>query len=400
MRNTRSRRFGVLILAALLASSCSNPEKQKVQHLERGDQYAAEKRDEFAVIEYASALKIDPKFGEARFKLAQTYERLENMRAAAPEYVRAADVLPDNREAQIKATQILLIGQRFGDAQARAKALLAKNPKDVEALLLHAAAMASLRDPEGAIGQIEEALKVSPDSSPAFLNLGAVRMQGGQSKEAEAAFRHAVELAPSSVNAKVALANFLWATERTSEAEGILKEALTLDPKNLVANRMLGMLYVATRRVREAEQPLKVLAESTKTPAARFQLADYYTSVGRRQDAANVLTPLSSNRATFVEAEARLAALEYADNRVAEAHKRLDNVLGRAPNHAGALAMKARWLTTEGKLDEALDRAKAAVAADRQSVAAQFTLATVHDRRGKLLTPSSRSARCCDLTRA
>ena len=68
---------------------------------------------------------------------------------------------------------MLLLAGRFEDAKARVAALLAKNPKDVDALLLHANAMASLRDPAGAIAQIEEALKVSPDSSRAFVNLGA-----------------------------------------------------------------------------------------------------------------------------------------------------------------------------------------------------------------------------------
>src|SRR5687768_18380580 len=91
--NIAIRHAGVLCLAALMASSCSNPETQKRQHLERGDQYAAEKRDEFAVVEYASAVKIDPKFGEARLKLAETYERLNNFGAAFQEYVRAADAL-------------------------------------------------------------------------------------------------------------------------------------------------------------------------------------------------------------------------------------------------------------------------------------------------------------------
>ena len=153
MRNAWIRRLGVLVLAALLLSSCSNPEKEKVQHLPRGDQYAAEKRDEFAVVEYASAVKIDPKFGEARLKLAQTYERLNNLRAAFPEYIRAADALPDDRDAQMKATQVLLLAGQFEDAKARVAALLEKNPKDVEALLLHANAMAALRDPAGAIAR-------------------------------------------------------------------------------------------------------------------------------------------------------------------------------------------------------------------------------------------------------
>src|ERR1700730_10595354 len=98
MRSARIRGLGALLLEVMLSSSCSNPETQKVRHLQRGNQYAAEKRDAFAVIEYASAVKLDPKFGEARLKLAQTYERMDNLRAAFPEYVRAADALPDDRD--------------------------------------------------------------------------------------------------------------------------------------------------------------------------------------------------------------------------------------------------------------------------------------------------------------
>ncbi len=86
MRNATIRGLSGLFLAVLLTSSCSkDPEKQKLEHVARGDQYAAEKRDEFAVVEYASAVKLDPKFGEARLKLAQTYERLNNLRAAIPQ---------------------------------------------------------------------------------------------------------------------------------------------------------------------------------------------------------------------------------------------------------------------------------------------------------------------------
>ena len=206
-------------------------------------------------------------------------------------------------------------------------------------------------------------------------------MQSGEAKAAEAAFRQAIALDPSLVDAKLALANFLWVAGRAPEAEAMLKEALAKEPQHLLANRMLGLLYLSTKRLNEAEQPLKVVADASKAPAARFQLADYYVSVGRTKDAVSLLTPLSSDPATFAEAESRLAALDYAEGRVAEAHKRLDAVLARVPTHAPVLVMKAQWLTTENKLDEALDRATAAVAADPQSAAAHFALAVVHDRR-------------------
>jgi tetratricopeptide (TPR) repeat protein len=379
--NPRNSRVVFLIALALLPLACSSPEVQKRRHFERGNQYAAEKRDQFAVVEYANAVRLDPKFGEARLKLAETYERMNNPRAAFPEFVRAADALPDNRDAQIRATQILLLGRRFEDAKARATTLLSRNPKDIDALLLRANALAFLKDPEGAINEIEEALKVQPNDSRTFVNLGAVRMGSGEATEAEAAFRKAISLEPSSVNAHLAFANFLWSAGRQAEAEQQLKQALSLQPRHLLANRMLGVLYMATERSQEAEQPLKAVAEISQSPAARFQLAEYYLNVHRNEEAIRLLTELAANQATFAYAEAMLASIDYDGGRLGDAHARLDKLLARAPKDARALVMKTRWLASEKKLDEALDRAKAAVAADPQSAPAQYTLGVVHDLR-------------------
>jgi tetratricopeptide (TPR) repeat protein len=373
--------IALFMFASLIVSSCSNPEAQKLRHVERGDEYVKDKKDQFAVVEYASAVQIDPKYGEARLKLAETYERMHNVRAAFPEFIRAADALPDNREAQIKATQLLLLAGRFEDAKMRADGLLKKNPKDIDAILLRANALAGLRDPAGAIAQIDEALKISPDNSRAFVNLGAVRVQSGQAKEAEVAFRHAIELDSNSLDAKLALANFLWAAERGPEAEAVLKEVLAKDPKHLLANRMLGTLFIASKRVAEAEQPLKNVAETSNAPAARFQLADYYISVGRPNDAVTLLNALAKEQESSGEAELRLAALDYTQHHVEEAHKRLDSLLTRAPNYSAALVLKSQWLSSENKLDEALERAKAAVAAEPQSAPAHFALAVAQDRR-------------------
>lgn len=369
------------LCVGLVVTACSNPDAEKARHMQRGDQYVAEKRDDFAVIEYASAAKLDPKFGDAHFKLAQAHERMNNVNSALLEYVRAADAMPDNRDAQLKATEFLLAAGRFEDGKTRIGKVLARNSKDVDALLLQANAMAGLRDPSGAIAQIEEALRVDPDSSQAFLNLGVVRVQTGQGKEAETAFRRAIDLEPSLVKPRLALANFLWSTGRGVEAEAMIKEALTTEPQNLLANRMLALLYLSSKRVNEAEAPLKVVAEVSKAPAARFQLADYYIGAGRPQEATAILSALSSDQATYAEAEARLATLDYVGGHVAEAHKRLDSVLARMPKHATVLALKAEWLTREEKLDEALEHATAAVAAEPQLAAAHFALAVVHDRR-------------------
>ena len=378
---TISSRLVVLIAFPLLVIGCSSPEVQKQRHFERGNQYVAEKRDEFAVIEYANAVRIDPKFGNARLKLAETYERMNNLRAAFPEFVRAADALPENRDAQINATQVLLLGGRFEDAKARSAALLAKDAKDIDAILLHANALAALKDPSGAIAEIEDALKIAPNESRSFVNLATVRMSSGDATEAEASFKKAISLDPGSTNAHLAFANFLWSSRRPSEAENEIRQVLAREPRHLLANRMLGVLYMATNRAADAEQPLKAVADISALPAAKFQLAQYYLTVRRNDAATTLLTELAANPATASDAESMLAALDYSLAHQAEAHARLDKLLAKTPKDARALTMKARWLANEKKLDEALDRANAATAADPQSAEAAFVLGMVHNIR-------------------
>ena len=370
-----------LVALALLLTACSSPEEQKQRHFEQGNTYVAQKRDDFAVIEYANAVRIDPKFGEARLKLAETYERMGNIPAAFPEYVRAADALPNNRDVQIKATELLLLAQRFDDAKARATALLQKNPKDVDAMLLRANAMAQLQELEEAVKEVEDALAIQPNEGRAYLTLADVQVRGGQRQEAEASFRRAIELQPSSPNPRLAYANFLWTAGRASEAEQEIRQAITFEPQNLLANRMLAALLTATKRVAEAEAPLKVVADASDRPAAKFELAQYYVNAGRSDEAIKLLTELAKGQTTFTRAELMIAELEYRKGDVRTAHARLDKLISRAPNDGPALAMKAQWLGRENKLDEALDRARAAVKADPQLIQAHYVLGQVHSQR-------------------
>ncbi len=137
------------------------------------------------------------------------------------------------------------------------------------------------------------------------------------------------------------------ATARSAEAEATLKQVIAKEPKHLLANRLLATLYVNSNRVAEAEQPLKVVAESSNAPQARFQLADYYINAGRTNEAVALLSALAKEPASAAEAELRWAALDYSQKRTAEAHTRLDALLTRAPNYSAALVMKSRWLAAK-----------------------------------------------------
>src|SRR6185436_16615278 len=165
-------------------------------------------------------------------------------------------------------------------------------PKNVDAQVILGNALAGLKDLDGAVKEMEEALKLDPDRSQTYSNLAMLRMAQGQKDQARAAFERAVEIDPKSIPSWLALANFQWSNGEQMEAEASLKRAIAIDPNNVLANRVLASLYMGTNREAEAEAPLKVIAAASKVPAPTLNLADYYLSQNKLDAAKNVLEPL------------------------------------------------------------------------------------------------------------
>lgn len=372
----------VVSLAMFAGAACS---KSPQTHIDRADKYASEGKLSEAIIEYRSAIQKDSTNGRAREKLAETYEKSGDLGNALGEFVRAADLLPDDVDAQLKAGARLLMAGRVDDAKGRADKVLAKHPENADALVLRANALAGLTEIDQAITLVEQAIGLDPTAAR-YTNLGVLRLAQGQAAEAEAALRKAVEVDPKSVSAQLALANFFWAGGQAAQAEQALKAALALEPDHVVANRALGTFYVASRRAPEAEPYFRKVAEKSEAAGARLALADYYIASQRLDDAAAVLTKLSDVPKSWGVARSRLAGVLYAQDKKAEAHKAVDEVIAKEPNRSDARVIRARFLVAEGSLDEALKEAQEAVRVGPDDASASYLLgsilATRHDLDG------------------
>jgi len=238
-------------------------------------------------------------------------------------------------------------------------------------------ALAGLKDLDAAVAQIEDALRVAPDRSGTYSNLGALELGRGKRDAAEVAFKKAVELQPESVPAHLALGNFYWLTDRRAEAEQSLKQALSLDPRHPLTNRALASFYLATNRLPAAELPLKTVFEVTKTPASAVALEEYYAATGQDAAARAILEPMTSDPKTSATANVRLAALDYKNGSHDSAYQRLAHVLEKDQANLQALLIKASFLLTDGKSDEALASATVATERHPESAAAFFTLGRI-----------------------
>src|SRR5688572_19279711 len=141
--------------AAVLVSGCSDPQAAKQRALENGNRYFAQKQYKEAIIEYRNAVQQDPRFGEARYRLAEAYAQIGDAPRALSEQIRAADLLPQNTEVQLKAAAYLLLASEFHDAKARVLKVLERDPMNAQALVILGNASAGMSDLVGAVAEIE-----------------------------------------------------------------------------------------------------------------------------------------------------------------------------------------------------------------------------------------------------
>ena len=385
------RLVGIAIIAAALAlaGACSqDPESAKRAHAARADRYVAENKLDEAVIEYLNAIKIDARYGEARYKLGEVYERQGNLQRAFGEYIRAAELLPGREDAQLKAAAFLLLADRNAEAKQIAEALLEKNPRNVDAAVIKANALAGLKESSAALAEFESAIQLDPKRVDTYVNLGYYQAMGRNFPDAEKVLQEALKVDPRSVNAHVGLARLYLASGDLPKAEASFKNAIAIEPANVNANSHLALLYVRSGRTGEAEAPLRVIAEKTKAVGARLALAQYYLAAKRSGEAVPLLNALTKEREGRTPATNTLAAWDYSEGRKEEAHKRLDQLLAQEPTNAGVLLLKAKFLAAEGRYDEAIGRLQAAATAAPQLAAVQLALGDVYlgkrDRDGAL----------------
>lgn len=371
-----------MAIAIFALPGCSkDPQVAKREYMKSGDAYLAQKKYREATVEYRNAIQQDPQFIEARQKLADTYMELGDLRNGFQEYVRLADLEPNNADVQVKVGEMLLVGRSFQDAQARAEKALASNPTHVGALILRANALAGLHKVDDAVMEVEQAIQANPDRSESYASLGMMQLMRGDRLQAEAAFTRAVKTNPNSVAARLALGNFYAVSGRRPEAEAEFTAALKIEPKNLLANRAMAYYYIASGRAALAEPHLKTVADVAPNSLGKLILADYYVSMGRPDDSRKILeVAAAGDDEASATAKLRLSALGLVGGGDATTAARLvDEVLAKSPAHVDALIAKSALLARAGKLDEALKAARAAVDANPRSANAQFAL-------GKVLT--------------
>ena len=372
MPNT-PRLIGLLAGALCLATACQrDPNVRANEFLASADAYLAHGQLNEAIIEYRRAVQLVPGRTDVHLKLAKAYSDAHDGANAYVEYARAADLDPSQIDAQIQAGTLLLLAGDFQHARARAESAIASDPRDVHAHILLGNALAGLKDTAQAMRQMEQAVALDPASPDAYAALGSVQFAANNPR-ASASFEKAVALQPKSIDARLALANYHWASGSRTAAERDLKTALEIDATNSDLHRALALLYLVDGRTSEAEPHFKALA--AQSAPGRLALADFYSGLGRLEEARKILEPLGTDQRIGRIARLRLAFTLRQQGHRDEALRMADGLIHERPNDADAHTLKARLLLSPPQDSAAAwTEAQKAVKADPGSAPAQYTL--------------------------
>lgn len=242
---------------------------------------------------------------------------------ALERYREARRLVPDAPAAMMgEATALLRLG-RAREARLVAESLLHRLPRDIDALMLAAAARGEAGDPAAALAALDTARQVAPMRADVHRHIGDIARKLGDNDRAVTAFRN----------------------------------ALALDADYAVVRYRLAEVLIERRDFREAEQELLAALDAVPTYAeASLTLATLRSSVGRAAEALPVLVDLLQRDPYHLDALIALGETLLQLGRKADAYAAFTRVLNFDPKHVGALFHEGAFLAEQHRYREATDR--------------------------------------------
>lgn len=343
--------FLLATLALLLvATACSDPEKTKLEHLNRGEAYLKEKKYQEASLEFRNAVQIDDRSAQAHWGLARAYEGSGQFAQAVDEMQRTIQLDPNNFDARVRLGNYYIVAfQQTKDAKAKdeasrlAEEVLQKDPNHVEAHILRGTILFATGDRAGALAELTKAVELNPRRVESLISVALYYRQTGDAAKAEEMYQRALGIDDNSALVHLEYARFLVQQNRMDKADEQFRRAVQVDPQNREAHRTLVTFYIQQKQLERAEQAARALAAlDDGKPEGTAVLGDFYSQIGRPDDAARAFQETINKFPDYTQARYRLGELLMQKGDAAGALAQAQEVLNKNPNDKQALLLRAR----------------------------------------------------------
>ncbi len=371
----------LVALGMMLAlSACGGPQERKAQYRAKAQDYIQAGNFPKARVALRNVLKIDPKDAEAYFLVAQVEEKEKNWRNAVANYQQVVELVPDHREALLTLAKYYLEAKLTDDVTRAADKLLAKAPQDPRAEALKIAVLAQQdkipqalvraeelshrypTEPDVAIllatlyghlhrfqeakSTLQRALQAHPHQLDLLNNLMIILDQAKDEKATELVLRQMIQEEPTFYDHRLRLARFYDQHHALDQAEDSLREALTVFPDHEQAWLALTD-FLSLRRGKEAaeaafRQAIERLPYSTKIPFALGALYEGHKDATRARQVYEAVIKEHQKKSAGLDAQVKIAQLDFNAGRQNEAERRLAEVLRENPRAAEGLILQGK----------------------------------------------------------
>ncbi|MFN0102012.1 MAG: tetratricopeptide repeat protein [Bryobacteraceae bacterium] len=359
---TRRITLLLLVLLTLLAAACG-PEAKKKKALEGGNKYFDKGQYKQARLMYLNAIKADPRFGEAYYKLALTNLRLGSYAEAVGNFQRTLEMQPDNLDAHSKLADIYLNAYASNPAKNKKllddirdlAARLEKRGKGTyEELRLRGFLALSNAKPEEALALFREADKKKPDQSVLQLTIARTLLALKRYDEAADYLKTMIAKDKSLGAGYDLLYGIAMLQNKPEEAESVLIRRVESNPKDSANRLRLAAHYYVGKKSAEMEKVLaETLARRSDFPNAFMDVGDFYYRTRDFDRAASIYQDGAKQDTARVRMyEKRIVEVRVAQNRSTEALELCEKILKEDKNDAEAIAMRASLWLYAGKPEQ------------------------------------------------
>ena len=418
-------RVGVrtLIAACIFGlAACSSPEDKANKFYQKGVALLEQGDPDKARIEFQNALQIKDGMTAAWFGLAQVAERKGDWEKLYGFLNKVIDRDPKHLEAQLKLGRLLLAAGKIDRALAtsdttltlakdsadvlafraavlfkldnkegaieHANAALAKDPNNVDALVVLATDRLVAKDGEKAIEYLDRGLKVNEKN----IALQLIKVQAFESlaktESAEAVFRRLIALYPDTRALRHILAQFYLSHDRKDAAEAEYRAIMAENPKDIGARLDVVRFMHAVKGPKAAMQEIEALiAKDAANNELKFALAAMHQSQNDRKGAEAVLRSIADKEGDSpdgIKAKGQLAALLLAGDDKKGAQALIDQILAKDQRNEQGLLLKAGIAIDGRQLDQAIADLRTILKDVPNSARALLMLGKAHELAGSL----------------
>lgn len=340
-----------------------------------------------AIADFRAVTKDQPESLDLMRRLAQAHLANREPQLAVETIGRATAVRPGDPQARLLVAEVKASsGDRQG-ALDEIEAALKLDPNHAGALIRKADMEVALKKDGEAEKTLSKLAELHPEDPQVPYRKGMLLFGQGKLPGAEREFQRALALRPGAIEPLTALSNVYIARQQSDKAVELLERTLAQKPRQFAIEVLLGRVHERAGRLGPAEASLRKAAEDAPgVEVVHQELAAFFERQGNSNKAEEVLKAALGSLPQSVGLRMRLADVQRKAGSIDLAIAQYEEILKVRPGNDAAANNLASLLLDERSDKASRDRALTLATRFKTSanVAYQDTLGWAHARAGKL----------------